>query len=76
MSNLTNNELQILQTLADILESTECVYSIDLVEADPRRLRGALSSLIRKGIIEVDDEVDGTGYYPVYYWDEDVLASI
>ena len=73
----TTHEQAILSTLNDILLETECVYSDDLVSADPKVLRGALSSLIKKGVIDIDTDypsnINGTVYYPVTYWDEDVL---
>ncbi len=73
----TTHEQAILSTLKDILLETECVYSDDLVSADPKILRGALSSLIKKGVIDVDTDypsnINGTVYYPVTYWDEEVL---
>jgi len=73
----TTHEQAILSTLNDILLETECVYSDDLVSADPKVLRGALSSLIKKGVIDIDTDypsnINGTVYYPVTYWDEDFL---
>ena len=73
----TTHEQEILSTLKDILLETECVYSDDLVSANPKVLRGALSSLIKKGVIDVDTDypsnINGTVYYPVTYWDETVL---
>lgn len=73
----TTHEQTILSTLKDILLETECIYSDDLVSADPRILRGALSSLIKKGVIDIDTEypsnINGVVYYPVIYWDENVV---
>jgi|DEB0MinimDraft_10_1074344.scaffolds.fasta_scaffold87014_3 hypothetical protein len=76
----TQHEKAILSTLKDIVLETECIYSDDLVSADPKVLRGALSSLIKKGVIDVDTDypsnINGTVYYPVNYWDERVLEQV
>ena len=76
----TTHEQTILSTLKDILVETECLYSDDLVSADPKVLRGALSSLIKKGVIDVDtycpSKINGVVHYPVTYWDEDVLEQV
>jgi len=73
----TTHERTIINTLKEILLETECIYSDDLISANPKVLRGALSSLIKKGVIDIDTEyssnINGTVYYPVTYWDEDVL---
>ena len=75
----TAHEKTIISTLKDILTETECIYSDDLVSADPKVLRGALSSLIKKGVIDVDTDypsnINGTVYYPVTYWDETILEQ-
>lgn len=73
----TNLEQQIIDTLKDILQETDCVYSNDLVSDNPTALRGALSSLVAKGVLEVDTcfptNINGVNYYPVT-WDEDLIA--
>ena len=76
----TEHEQVIIDTLKEILTETECVYSDDLVSADPKVLRGALSSLIKKGVIDVDtyypSKINGVVYYPVTYWDERVIEAV
>ena len=73
----TNLEQQIIDTLKEILQETECVYSHDLVSDNPTALRGALSSLVSKGVLDVDtffpSNINGVNYYPVT-WDEDLIA--
>lgn len=75
----TIHEQTILSTLKHILIETECIYSADLVAANPKVLRGALTSLIKKGIIDVDTDypsnINGTVYYPVTYWDENAVEA-
>ena len=75
----TNLETQVLLTLKDILAETECVYSADLVQDNPKQLRGALASLVAKNVIDVDYDhptnINGTIYYPVW-WDEDVIEAL
>jgi hypothetical protein len=77
MSNVfTVHETQILINLQYILAETECVYSHDLVKSDPEVLRGALASLVRKGVIDVmhdfPSNINGTEYYPVS-WDAELF---
>jgi hypothetical protein len=75
----TTLEQKIIRTLKSVLVETECVYSDDLIADDPKALRGALASLIKKGVIDVDKDypsnINGTVYYPVTYWDEDVIEA-
>ena len=75
----TKNEQDILNCLEEVLLETECVYTDDLIGHNPKALRGALSSLIKKGVIDIDKEYPtktshGT-FYPVIYWDESVLEQ-
>ena len=79
MEKFTALEKHILLTIKDILTETECLYSHDLVKDSPRVLRGALASLIKKGVVSIDDRpsnINGTLYYAVDYWDEEVINSI
>lgn len=74
----TTHEQVIVDRLKEVLLETECVYTDDLIGEDPKVLRGALTSLIKKGVIDVDKDYptklsDGTTYYPVTYWNEEVL---
>ena len=73
----TTHEQTILSTLKDILTETDMVFTADLIWKDPKTLRGALASLIKKGVlcVEMDypSNINGTDYYPVVYWDEEVL---
>ena len=75
----TEHEQVIINTLKEVLRETECVYSDDLITDDPKVLRGALSSLIKKGVLDVDKDyssnINGIVYYPVTYWDEDVIEA-
>lgn len=75
----TKLETEVLLTLKDILIETECVYSYDLVKNDPKRLRGALASLVAKNVLDVDydypSKINGVTYYPVD-WDDDVIESL
>lgn len=76
----TTHEQTIMDTLRDMLIETDMVFTADLVWKDPKTLRGALSSLIKKGVIDVDTDypsnINGTDYYPVVYWDEEVLEQV
>jgi len=76
---LTKNEQTILSTLKDILVETECVYSDDLISSNPKILRGALASLVKKGVIDIDKDypsvINGETYYPVTYWDESLIKE-
>jgi hypothetical protein len=79
MEQFTTLEKHILLTIKDILTETECFTSHDLVKDSPRALRGALASLVKKGVVSVDDHptnINGTIYYAVDYWDEEVINSI
>jgi hypothetical protein len=73
----TNLEQQIIDTLKEILQETECVYSHDLVKDNPTALRGALSSLVAKGVLDIDkcfpSKINGVDYYEVF-WNEDLIA--
>ena len=75
----TKNEQVIVNRLKEVLLETECVYTDDLIGEDPKILRGALTSLIKKGIIDIDKHHptklnNGDIYYPVIYWDEKVFG--
>ena len=67
----TKHEQVIMDTLKEVLMETECVYSDDLIANDPKVLRGALASLVKKGVLYVDTDypsnINGTLYYPVNY---------
>ena len=77
----TNLESKVISNLKEVLEETECVSSVDLIacEDDPKQMRGAIASLIKKGVIDIDydygTKTGDTTLYPVY-WDDEVLASI
>ena len=75
----TEHEQVIVNKLKEVLTETECVYSDDLIADDPKVLRGALSSLIKKRVLDVDKDypsnINGAVYYPVTYWDEDVIEA-
>lgn len=79
MTDFTALETEILLTLKDILNETECIYSDDLVRSNPKKLRGALASLVSKRIIDVEydypSRINGVVYYPIN-WDEEVINSI
>ena len=79
MEKFTALERHILLTIKDILTETECFTSHDLVKDSPNVLRGALASLIKKGVVSINDRpsnINGTFYYAVDYWDEEVIDSI
>ena len=79
MEKFTALEKHILLTIKDILIETECFTSHDLVKDSPKVLRGALASLIKKGVVSVDSRpfrINDTFYYAVDYWDEEVINSI
>jgi|TARA_R110002073_G_scaffold276038_1_gene439890 hypothetical protein len=77
----TNLETIVLRNLKEILEETECVYLADLIQQsdDAKKMRGAIASLIKKGVIDVDyfqpSNINGTTEYPVSYWDKDAVAA-
>lgn len=75
----TELETEILLTLKDILNETACIYSDDLVRSDPKRLRGALASLVAKRVLDVDYDfpscINGVVYYPVS-WSDKVIDAL
>jgi|TARA_Y100000004_G_scaffold175870_1_gene215852 hypothetical protein len=82
MAVFTDLEVKVLSNLKDVLVETESVYLADLIQHDDnaKKMRGAISSLIKKNAIDVDydypSNINGTVHYPVTYWDEDALKTI
>jgi len=76
----TKHEKTILDALRDILTETDMVFTADLIWKDPKTLRGALASLIKKDVLYVSvdypSNINGTDYYPVVWWDEKVLEQV
>ena len=52
MEQFTTLEQRILLTIKDILTETECFTSYDLIKDSPKVLRGALASLVKKGVVQ------------------------
>tara|TARA_R110000824_G_scaffold101164_4_gene240221 strand:- start:1855 stop:2112 length:258 start_codon:yes stop_codon:yes gene_type:complete len=79
MEQFTTLEQRILLTIKDILTETECFTSYDLIKDSPKVLRGALASLVKKGVVSIDSSpcnIDGVLLYEVDYWDMDAINSI
>lgn len=77
----TNLETKVIRNLKNILEETEMVASVDLIssEDEPKEMRGAIASLIKKGVIDIDyDYPTNTGDTTLYWvwWDEEAVASV
>ena len=80
----TQLEKQILIRMKEILEDSEIVLSAALVFDNPKLLRGALASLIKKEVLSVDwyanrYRINGRDYYHVDWiadsdFDEEVAA--
>lgn len=75
---LTDHEKTVIGNLEYLLLSTECIYTADLIGDDPKVLRGALSSLVKKDVLMVDDipsVINGRPHYAVLSWDENVVQT-
>tara|TARA_R110000824_G_C15144252_1_gene670311 strand:- start:1081 stop:1356 length:276 start_codon:yes stop_codon:yes gene_type:complete len=81
----TQLEKQILIRMKEILEETEIVLSAALVFDNPKLLRGALASLVKKEVLSVETNyanryrINGRDYYHVDWiadsdFDEEVAA--
>ena len=81
-ANFTDLEITVLGNLKNILEETEMVALADLIQGDdnPKQMRGAIASLVKKGVIDIDydypSNINGTKHYWVTWWDEKALEVV
>lgn len=82
MSKYTELELKVFENIRTYLRDNETDF-IDhfvLIDCDdnPKQMRGAIASLIKKRAIDVDydygSNINGTMHYPVTVWDEETLG--
>ena len=82
MSKYTELELKVFENIRNYLRNNETDGYIDHLvlidfDDDPKAMRGAIASLVRKGAIDIDydygSNINGTMHYPVTVWDEYTL---
>lgn len=81
MSKYTELELKVFENIRQYLRENETDYIDHFVliseDDDPKAMRGAIASLVKKGAIDVGykygDNINGTMHYPVTIWDEHTL---
>ena len=80
MSKYTKLELKVFENVRrQLRDGNEMLTHLDLIDFDddPKRMRGAIASLITKGAIYIDyyngSNINGTMHYPVTVWDEHTL---
>ena len=82
MSKYTELELKVFENIRNYLRDNETDGYIDHLvlidfDDDPKAMRGAIASLVRKGAIDIDydygSNINGTMHYPVTVWDEYTL---
>jgi len=81
MSKYTELELKVFDNIRQYLRENETSYIDHFVliadDDDPKQMRGAIASLIKKGAIDVDydygSNINGRMHYPVTVWDEYTL---
>ena len=81
MSNYTELELKVFENVRrQLRDGNEMLTHLDLIDFDddPKQMRGAIASLVKKGAIDVDydygSNINGRMHYPVTVWDEDTLG--
>lgn len=81
MSKYTELELRVFTNIRSLMsDGNYYVSHLDLIADgdDPKQMRGAIASLIKKGAIDVDydygSNINGTMHYPVTVWDEETLG--
>lgn len=76
----TELETKVLCNLKEILEETEMVASIDLIfnEDDPKEMRGAIASLVKKGMLDIETHPSKVNDQKLYWvsWDEEAVANL
>lgn len=77
MSKYTELELKVFENIRRQLhDGNEMLTHLDLIDFDddPKKMRGAIASLVKKGAIDIDEDegskINGTMHYPVTIWDE------
>ena len=81
MSKYTELELKVFDNIRQYLRENETDYIDHFVliadDDDPKQMRGAIASLVKKGAIDVDydygSNINGRMHYPVTVWDEYTL---
>ena len=81
MSKYTELELKVFDNIRQYLRENETDFIDHFVliadDDDPKQMRGAIASLIKKGAIDVDydygSNINGRMHYPVTVWDEYTL---
>jgi hypothetical protein len=77
----TDLEMKVIKNLHALLEETECIYLADLIgpDDDPKKMRGAIASLVKKNVIDVDyiypSIINGTKHYPVD-WNDSLISEV
>lgn len=81
MSKYTELEMKVFENIRSLMsDGNYFVSHLDLInpDDDPKQMRGAIASLIKKGAIDVDydygSNINGTMHYPVTVWDEETLG--
>ena len=81
MSNYTELELKVFENVRrQLRDGNEMLTHLDLIDFDddPKQMRGAIASLVKKGAIDVDydygSNINGRMHYPVTVWDEETLG--
>lgn len=80
MNKYTELELKVFENVRRHLrDGNEMLTHLDLIDFDddPKAMRGAIASLVKKGAIDIDydygSNINGTMHYPVTIWDEYTL---
>ena len=81
MSKYTELELKVFENVRrQLRDGNEMLTHLDLIDFDddPKAMRGAIASLVKKGAIDIDydygSNINGTMHYPVTIWDEETLG--
>ena len=80
MNKYTELELKVFENVRrQLRDGNEMLTHLDLIDFDddPKAMRGAIASLVKKGAIDIDydygSNINGTMHYPVTIWDEYTL---
>ena len=80
MNKYTELELKVFENVRrQLRDGNEMLTHLDLIDFDddPKAMRGAIASLVKKGAIDIDydygSNLNGTMHYPVTIWDEYTL---
>ena len=78
MKNLTDKEWEIIEWISDETESMGCADYIYFSDWNMNVYRGVISSLIQKGICEIDENCTDRreGYMWLYVIDKEIIQEI